>query len=66
MGGDESSVNVPLTIIAAMEFEDKEYWQTPALDELINHEEVFGTLSQPVPRQIQSNSHSFFTQQKDR
>ena len=64
-GGDESSVNVPLTIIAAMKFEDEEYWQAPALDELINHEEVLGTLSPSVPWPIQSNSYSFFTQHKD-
>jgi len=40
----------PGNINQALECEDKEFWKAAMLDELVNHEEVFGAFGPAVPR----------------
>ena len=50
-GGDGSDAfSIPKTVTQALAHEDAEFWKAAMLDEMVNHEEVFGTFGPPIPR----------------
>ena len=48
-GGNGYIGFIPANINQALECEDKEFWKAAMLDELVNHEEVFGAFGPAIP-----------------